>query len=986
MQSPYTVIALPAGHSSDAVDSALERWWSGLPPAPQDAHQLDWLCLARCQISALYMTRWLMIPLEQWRARFGRKHCNAVLLYSTDYVRREVRVYGLLVLRALSPTTLAARDQLCQRHYLRSEELSCAELLSAPPLLMPTLETVHSVARGSLAQCALEPQREQELCSYALRTLVELSRDFSVADAVAALRRSQPIEELRSAEGQLRSAKARFYAKLALLGMPHGAEQQRAERAWHAWTAATIRLLCPTERHVEDAVRRFHLPFEVRRIGVDMARPDALTYNYLPMRPSSAESMVRFCVLSKSSHRAMMGARGIGTPHTLNAQGKLLPLCVDAAGGRLRRVDPLAPMLYDQELPVCFHCMLVGGESEDVPARVRLLLHSLLYALEADALVRLDPGSTALTMVAETMADGTLFWGIHELVFANGHQLREFASQWAARNSLQLATPAHGPPASVDFACHLQCGTYEDRVPAAIATPLCALLGTPVVPLQRLALRAQAQRESDDGKRGPVATLALLPYGSEMPILPWALAEWVADRMLVDLAAARHAVSSEYSGDVRRFVQDALGPQLLDVFNGVALALGTPLLARLRELSRPAVVVSSLVGGTDLQHSHEYRELEDRLAEGNGARIQEMFRSAVDAGARISFSKEAIVANGKLYLNYAGQFKLRWHDFGSGSGKGRGLLTFVMYARKCSAQTAYQWLCEWEASHPVGALSSAPHADAPPPPGEQRESTHTFHEHKDLLWRHLRRMVHPEEDTASCRYLRETRGLADAPRTLIERNPALRHAPSMMCPDGTYRQALVCTTVCGAALQRIMLDVGADGRVQKTTALESAKRTMGTLVLAPQAKDAVCVQRSEHSKLCVVCEGVETALSVACALGDTCSVFATLGVQNIEHFVNAVCMRDNGALQLDADARNVVWCRENDPPSDVPVLVERRAKTERDTRRGLTAHFERVAEVRPPPEYKDFNDIHMRHPGSEGSALIRACFAPLSMWANQQSK
>ena len=213
------------------------------------------------------------------------------------------------------------------------------------------------------------------------------------------------------------------------------------------------------------------------------------------------------------------------------------------------------------------------------------------------------------------------------------------------------------------------------------------------------------------------------------------------------------------------------------------------------------------------------------------------------------------------------------------------------------------------------------------------------------------------------RYLRETRGLRDAPIPLLEGNPCLRYSDRLFAAEGCRLPALVCLTVHEIAAQRIYLDPETLG---KNKDLEAAKKHKGSPILASGYKDSVrvqfCTDRWPHTAF--ICEGVETALSVAYALPDA-TVHAALGIGNIKDF------------EPHPGTRCVVWCRENDELPTHPDALAAFDQRTRRIRRALAARFERFHEVYPPQPYNDFNDIHIEHPGEAGCRMIRTCFDPV---------
>ena len=228
---------------------------------------------------------------------------------------------------------------------------------------------------------------------------------------------------------------------------------------------------------------------------------------------------------------------------------------------------------------------------------------------------------------------------------------------------------------------------------------------------------------------------------------------------------------------------------------------------------------------------------------------------------------------------------------------------------------------------------------------------------RDKTRRRITRMTHVIEGTTAWRYLRETRGLSDAPRALIEENASLfarkRSGFQLDSGDVVAAAQLGCATATRAAMQLIYLDIASARKLAASGA--AVKLTQGRLALGAGRYDAVPIVPAPAGvrvPRVFVTEGPETALSVASAYPET-PVYAALGVGFIRGF---------GGV----DAAEVVICRENDANGAHIAREIARAK------QALATRFARVREVWPPAGYNDFNDVHQQHPGGAGTAIIRA--------------
>lgn len=392
-----------------------------------------------------------------------------------------------------------------------------------------------------------------------------------------------------------------------------------------------------------------------------------------------------------------------------------------------------------------------------------------------------------------------------------------------------------------------------------------------------------------------------------------------------------------------------------------------------------------------LWQRRDYQEVEERVRA--DPRLCEQFFRDLMGGARIQHSGDMwLQADNHLSFCVAGEKALGWvergvrHYNGTAKPSGRGLGSLVVHCRgqQHDAAEAFSYVMGWWKAHTSGG-SVLP---VSPSRTVQRVAARTTEEDQQRIARVLSKCTAVLPGTVAHRYLRQTRGLADASVALIEQNPALRATSALyFAADDSYAlnesnsarwlttPGLVVLAEDSELLQRIYLD---SETANKSTAARPPKRTMGRMVRDAPAGPAyqggmvvapgICVQQPpQYTKtgaatppaplrLCFVAEGPETALSVACAWPDS-AVYATLGASTLGDFL----VRDPLCV--------LVVCRENDKPDTRDAL-------ERSIHAALGRLRTRAAEVVcvwPPSDVKDFNDVHQRSPGATGTAEIRDC-------------
>jgi hypothetical protein len=259
-----------------------------------------------------------------------------------------------------------------------------------------------------------------------------------------------------------------------------------------------------------------------------------------------------------------------------------------------------------------------------------------------------------------------------------------------------------------------------------------------------------------------------------------------------------------------------------------------------------------------------------------------------------------------------------WCDFATGE---KGALDLVAAALNSDKREAIRWSMDWLGVQHHDQRGVRPGAGASDDLSRLRLA-------RDL-WDRSR----PIAGTLGAQYLRKTRciDLPDLP-TSLRFHPRLKHSPS----GGIY-PAIVCAVqspeadICG--IWRIFLDPRTANKAPVDCPRMGLGRIAGGVVRLTPVGDEL-----------VIGEGVETCLAVLCAdPARTC--WAGLSASLMRRIV------------LPAQVRSVLLLEENDQPD----CHGRRASADavRAVSDRMLAEGRAVRIVRPPPGYKDFNDLLM---------------------------
>lgn len=319
-----------------------------------------------------------------------------------------------------------------------------------------------------------------------------------------------------------------------------------------------------------------------------------------------------------------------------------------------------------------------------------------------------------------------------------------------------------------------------------------------------------------------------------------------------------------------------------------------------------------------------------------------------DGKRKVTVSADRIRC-GALEISVRGQKLGSWRHWSAGGCGGRdlvGLAAYVMFRDNPRAALEH---CVQR----IGALEAVQSGELQRGADVGDQQRDEERQQKVNAW--LTRSTQPL-CAAAVHYLRVVRGLgADASRALIEDNPALRSCVSESHPVSNVRNlaVLVCTTepqVGGVvrSLQRVYLLGDGSGKYVPRGREDPAKMSLGAI------KGSVCVVQhgSADNTWVAVCEGPETALSVAAADPSLC-VCTVFGVPHLDYFDQRAQM---------PRLCNVLLCGENDTASP-PALA-------RNAQRLLKLGYARVECVFPPIDVDDMNSVHQRHPGAAGSSIV----------------
>lgn len=703
---------------------------------------------------------------------------------------------------------------------------------------------------------------------------------------------------------QLDAAKMRFYVRTTLLLAPATLEVHRAALrigadALGAWTAAVVRRHITSEKRALALIAAEQLPLQAEPLPT---APPAQTCGCggvaLPVHVDAARALA-------AAYAACGDERAARLTNTACA-------CALLASGRwtLLTEPTVAAYAYAPTLPTSF---FVVRERDAAPLR----LATLVAALYAHGWA---PPAEGVTKSCVGLPDGRQLWTVAELVWPSGRALGEFVAAAGIGSAWDYA--AAGVLESA-FVPHPHVG-WSAALPRAGRRGL----GTKAVGTVQTAFRLQP---------GPIGERFV-----------WtALPEWIGGRVAADARRSHGNVL------LSKPVQAAIMREM-----------GTALLARLHALAAYACARPASGDADEVFHGRDYCRLEEWVC-ARRDRLTAFFRELVAPVPVRADGATKLRAGGHLSFTVEGQFFLCWKDFklSRGGGHGRGLGSLIVhYLEGTTPGAALQWLDAWagaRAAHELETNDVEPAAPAAPTAADADVPADALVAARALVARHMGKMTHATADTVAWRYLRETRGLADAPAALLEENAAIcarnRLTLKTGADDGTVH-----TSVCAAlgfvsaaqtAIQLIYLDPVSARKITH----DLAKKTHGKLGMGGGRFDAVPIRAAPAHRVARVflAEGPETALSVALAFPGE-PVYAALGV---------TFMRGFGGV----DADEVVICRENDADAKHHIAAEiRRARAVLGTR------FARVREVWPPAGYGDFNDVHQRSPGAAGSAVIRA--------------
>lgn len=699
---------------------------------------------------------------------------------------------------------------------------------------------------------------------------------------------------------QLEAAKMRFYVRESLLRAPATLEIHRVAirtgaDALGAWTAATVRRHVTSEKRALALITTERLPFDIERLSpAPLAATCACGGVPLPQHADAPGLAATYSACGDARASRLIG----GCVCALQATGRWIMLTAPSS----------LAYAYVAALPTSFFVV----RNRDAPA---LRLSELLAALYIHGWA---PPGGGLTKVCEPLGDDLQLWAVPELVWPSGRALGEFlaAAQLDSR---------------WDY-------TQDGTLPAS-----------PFVPHPHIQwMPPRENRRNVAGKAvGTMHTACRLrPRRGGAPIAWPALADWIGARVAAD-------------------VQRMVGHSLLDkpVAAAIMREIGTSLLAQLHAIAAYSCARPVDMSTAEVFRGRDYCRLEEWIC-ARRERLKACFQELMGAEPVRNDGVTKLRAGGHLTLTVDGPFMLCWRDFKltRGGGYGRGLGSLIMYQMEgTTAAGALHFLDQWAAMRATQELMSTEvetPAVAAAPVADPEVAAETLVTARATVARHLSKMTSVLPTTVAGRYLREMRGLADAPASLIEHNRALgtreRATIKIGTDDERLRTATCATLGFVSAGQTGIQLIYLDPATCRKITYDVAKKTHGRLALGNGRFDAVPIVAApdHHVPRVFLAEGPETALSVALAFPGE-PVYAALG---------ATFMRGFGGVSAD----EVVICRENDTDAKGHIAIEMRR-----ARAVLATRFARVREVWPPAGYGDFNDIHQRSPGAAGSAVIR---------------
>ena len=792
---------------------------------------------------------------------------------------------------------------------------------AVPRLEHVTLE--HSWSRRSpdVSTLVFDLARERPQIIQTIDTLMDLMNN----------ERARPNWGMHTAADQLLGAKMRYYAKLCVLQMDdrtqvHRETCEQSALALSRWVCALVEHCCASECDAIDIVHRLGwrlLPAPAPLSHGSDPPPWAPVYI---ARNTNGRQLLRNLYRQHAPQHPLQGQLiNESAPRGLFLHsGRYTRLVLDNDRRRLRQsADTPSPVMYDPTLPTAL--WLHSAETS-------LALCTSLWEFLAEL------GVPLRSVDAVTVRHDAQTFSVQELMFRNGNDLQQFLTAWRGLDGDSYRRPQA-----------LECDEFSPH--PHISMPL-SHHDTRTVeslrdPRRAAALNAVAAAVGDS--HSPPTLLWLDPRDAERPPFSWvSLAEWAGEQVLRDIRACREAMP----GYLQRQLEVGTLPKSLMEVMGVALFNRARMVVVRRNTKAVAKYELAVF------KSRDFIRDEDWLA-ADPERLSAFFRALV-ATARVTIERDGLRADGYLTFKLAGQRKLSWYDFRQTRG-GMGAGTLLMhYLQLSNPADAYRWLRSWMDDYQRDADRPNPQGAALPARVGKRALEESNTSGQETVERISRGAV-SVRDVAQ-EYLRRVRGLSDAPTSAIETNSFLRYKERMRYNFGddrapVFRPALLCLTEQHSAVQVIYLDPDA---CTKATELDKCKKTHGSVKLSTDRIDAVLLSPgaspATHRRV-FLAEGPETALSVVCAFPDE-PVYAGLGLGFLKHFHYP----ESAALTL-------VLCCELDAPSKVHIIPIVRKTVEQ-----LKQRFAQVVQVYPPrgDDYNDFNDVHQRHPGAEGTAIIRS--------------
>lgn len=308
----------------------------------------------------------------------------------------------------------------------------------------------------------------------------------------------------------------------------------------------------------------------------------------------------------------------------------------------------------------------------------------------------------------------------------------------------------------------------------------------------------------------------------------------------------------------------------------------------------------------------------DLVRSGNSLRADSL-RGNTAEGPRQAFS-----------IILTGEHRGRWRDFGQDVGG--DLIDLIEYTRRTTKRDAARYargLLD-SPSRPKPVISES--AGAARSAADEAEAIRMA----NRMWT----SAQPITGSPGARYLTEARALTYHAPDVVRYHPTLWHGPSgvrypailakLVFPDsGEFRGVL-----------RLYLDPDAPAKAR----IDKPRSMRGPVA------GAACILGPEHPRV-VLCEGLETGLSIQEAFRDQLCVLAAGSQSNIR------------AARLPSFARELIDARDGNIPDSISDHTAQRIT------KALHAHGLPVRTVSPPKGW-DFNDLH-RHAGLDAvRALI----------------